>query len=302
MKEIGSDNEFPLVTVIVPVYNRAGLVAETIDSVLDQDYSNLECIILDDGSTDNSWEVIQRYKDRAVVGRHDNIGEARTVNKGFSMARGEIIGVVSSDDPLLPGAVKKIAAFFQKRPEIVVAYPDWKKIDARGRIIEEISTPDYNYEYMLRSFHCFLGPGTFFRAFAAKKLGGRDVRFKYVGDFDFWLRAGLIGPFARYPEKLATFRVHPGSTSVSNKGESMAREHLELAKKIYEFSGLPDELKKFRKETLCSAYFIVWLRCGNPFSLWRARYLLMSFFCHPKRCLSHFWIRVVRIAKKQGTR
>jgi glycosyltransferase involved in cell wall biosynthesis len=94
-----------LVTIITPAYNRANYLDETIQSILNQDYPNLEYIVLDDGSKDNTVEVLKKYRGRIIWETHPNIGETRTVNKGLSMAHGDIIGIVNSDDPLLPGAV-----------------------------------------------------------------------------------------------------------------------------------------------------------------------------------------------------
>lgn len=294
------DKKNPLVTIITPVYNRADLVEETINSVLGQDYPNIEYILLDDGSTDGSWAVLQKYKDRAVVARHANMGEAATVNKGFSMAKGEIIGVISSDDPLRPGAVKKIVAVFNARPEIVVVYPDWERIDEKGRVFEKVATPDYSYEYILKTLHCVPGPGTFFRDFIPKKLDGRDTRFKYVSDFDFWLRAGLVGDFARLPERVATFRVHSGSTTVLSKGNRRSEEHIALAKKIYALPDFPEKYKKFRKETFCSAYFLAWYMCGKDMPLKSLGYLLVSVGYHPKRYIVSLISRMRIFAKRSA--
>jgi GT2 family glycosyltransferase len=253
---------------------------------------------LDDGSNDKSWDVLQKYKSRVILERHKNIGEPQTVNKGFLLAKGEFIGVVNSDDPLLPGAVKKIVQYFRSHRETIVVYPDWEKIDEKGRIFEKVRTPDYDYEYILKTFHCVPGPGTFFRKSVVDKLAGRDARFKYVSDFDFWLRAGLIGPFARLPEILATFRVHSGSASVNSLGGRMSQEHIDLAKKIYALADFPESLKKFKNETFSSAYFLAWWMSGKRLSFKGIKYLLISFFYHPKRYFLLFENRAARLAKR----
>ncbi len=292
------NEKLPLVTIITPVYNRADLVEETIKSVLGQDYPNIEYLILDDGSTDNGWEVLEKYQDQAVLEKHANMGETRTVNKGFSMAKGEIVGVINSDDPLLPGAVRKIVQYFRSHHETIVVYPDWEKIDEKGRVFEKVRTPDYDYEYILKTFHCVPGPGTFFRKSVIDKLAGRDARFKYVSDFDFWLRAGLIGPFARLPEILATFRVHSGSASVNSLGGRMSQEHIDLAKKIYALPDFPGSLKKFKNETYSSAYFLAWWMSGKRVSFKGIKYLLISFFYHPERYFLLFENRAARLARR----
>jgi glycosyltransferase involved in cell wall biosynthesis len=292
------DQKNPLVTIITPVYNRADLVEETIQSVLSQDYPNIEYILLDDGSRDNSWDILQTYKDRATLERHANMGETQTVNKGLSMAKGEIIGIVNSDDPLLPGAVSKIVRQFLTHPEVSVVYPDWKKIDGKGFVFEEVKTPDYDYEYILKNFHCVPGPGTFFRASLAKKLGGRDARFKYVADFDFWLRAGLLEPFCRLSETLATFRVHGGSASASSLRNEMPQEHIDLAKKIYAMPDFPRRYKKFKNDTFSSAYFLAWWFSAKKNSFQAMKFLLLSFVYNPKRYLAIVKDRSLKPAKR----
>ena len=100
------NGQLPLVSIITPAYNRQSLIEETILSVIGQDYPNLEYLVLDDGSSDDTLSVIKKYAKHLRYDAHPNMGETRTVNKGFTMARGEILAVVNSDDPLLPGAVR----------------------------------------------------------------------------------------------------------------------------------------------------------------------------------------------------
>ena len=199
----------PLVSIVTPAYNRASYLDETIQSVLSQDYPNIEHIVLDDGSTDNTREVLEKYTGRIIWETHPNMGETRTVNKGWSMAHGEIVAVVNSDDPLLPGAVSAAAAFLQTHPDILVAYPDWDFIDPDSNVTGHHQVPEYDYLHMLRRHHCSVGPGAFIRRQAFELAGMRDPEFRYVADFEYWLRLGLYGKFARIPKTLATFRVHP---------------------------------------------------------------------------------------------
>lgn len=262
---------WPLVTIITPAYNRANLLAETIESVLGQDYPNLEHLVLDDGSTDGTADVLARYAGRVRVEWHPNMGETRTVNRGFALARGDVIGVVSSDDPLLPGAIRHIVETLRARPEVLVAYPDWRMIDAVGNPMRDERTYDYDYVDMVRRHHCVPGPGTLFRRSVADRLGGRDPAFRYVADFDFWLRAGLLGPFVRVPEILATFRVHGDSASVNQKHESMAEEHVRLVEKFFELADVPAEVRAIRAEAVSSAYYVAGVVCGDTPSWKRAR-------------------------------
>ncbi len=275
----------PRVSIITPAYNRAAFLDETIASVLSQDYPNLEYIILDDGSTDNTREVVSQYGDRITFDSHPNMGETRTVNKGFEMARGEIIGVVNSDDPLLPDAVKEIVGTMVKEPGIIVAYPDWDMIDSTGDKIGHRQTFDYDYVSMVRWFHCVPGPGAFFRKSVVKALGARDVQFRYVADLDFWLRAGLLGPFRRIPKTLATFRYHSQGASSNAQGKLMAEEHVRLAKKLFSMPNLPPEVAAVRREAFGSAYYTAALNMGDSFPGLRRRYFARALASAPVKYL-----------------
>lgn len=273
-------NAPPLVTIITPAYNRASYLDETIQSVLNQDYPNIEYIVLDDGSTDNTREVLRKYTGRIVWETHPNMGETRTVNKGFGMAKGEIIAVVNSDDPLLPGAVSTAVAFMQAHPDIVVAYPDWDYLDPQSKVTGHTQVREYDYLYMLKRHFCTPGPGAFIRRKAIEMAGMRDPEFKYVGDFEFWLRLGLYGKFARIPNTLATFRVHPGSASVADKGRAMADEHIRLMRKYYSRPDLPPEGIRARREAFAWAHGVAGMTAGTN-RLRALKHYLIAIGYHP---------------------
>lgn len=289
----------PLVSIITPAYNRADLIGQTIKSVLNQNYSNIEYLVLDDGSTDDTLKIIKKYRRKLVWESHPNVGETRTVNMGFKMAKGDIIGVVNSDDPLLPGLIKEVVRVMTENPKLLVVYPDWKMIDQNDKVTGEIRVPDYNYLNMLRWHYCMPGPGAFFRKSLVKKIGGRDPQFRYVGDFDFWLRAGLEGQFARIPKFLATFRMHPGSASVGEKGELMAEENIRVIEKIYRFPNLPKNIIKIQNEALSSAYYTAGFVCTK--NNWKRKYYYlrsliygpMSLFKEHKRWLGRIYYEFV---------
>lgn len=282
-------NSPPLVTIITPAYNRADLVAETIDSVLSQDYPNIEYIVLDDGSTDATLDVIKRYDGRLRWESHPNMGETRTVNRGFELARGDIVGVVNSDDPLLPGAVSKLVAALVENPGVVVVYPDWLIIDERGRTVQTFRSYDYTgYLDILRRHFCLPGPGTLFRRRVIDEVGGRDPQFRYVGDLEFWYRIGCLGDFLRVPEVLATFRVHPGSATVSQRGTRMAEEHIEIMEKIYAFSLLPAGAAAIKDEAYSSAYFAAGFNLGRGNFRKKYRYFLIALGLAPRKFFGEY--------------
>jgi len=245
----------PLVSIITPAYNRAGFLRETIDSVLSQDYPRIEHIVLDDGSTDETPEVLLEYEGQITTVRHPNMGEARTVNRGIEISHGEIIVVVNSDDPLLPGAVSTAVAFLAEHPGILVAYPDWEEIDHGSNAVRHVAVPEHDYARMVRDHKCYIGPGAFIRRRGFDSAGVRNPKYQYTGDFEFWVRLGLYGPFARMPEALATWRTHPGSVSSTAQGKAMAREHVAMMKEYFSRSDVPGEIRALRRQAMASAHF-----------------------------------------------
>jgi glycosyltransferase involved in cell wall biosynthesis len=273
-------DRLPLVSIITPTYNRADYLEETIQSVLRQDYSNLEYIVIDDGSTDHTADVLKKYVDRLTAHFQANLGEARTVNRGLAMAKGDFIGVVNSDDPILPGLVKAAVSCLQSDPKLLVAYPDWVMVDAQGRPLQTINVYDFDYLNMLRWHHCVPGPGAIFRREAIELERGRDEQYRYVGDFDFWLRVGLHGPFARIPQVLATFRHHATSASISSRGLLMAQEHIRLLDNLYRRQDLPPGARTVRREAYSAAHYIAAIQCLPKQRRHAAMYFMRSYLYH----------------------
>jgi glycosyltransferase involved in cell wall biosynthesis len=207
------DDGLPLVTLVTPAYNQGEYLAETIDSVLAQDYPRLEYIVLDDGSTDNTPAVMQRYVGRIRQERQANMGQARTLNRGWAMGRGTLLGYLSSDDRLAPQAVSRLVAALQGQPQAVVSYGDFNVIDTRGQHIRTMRSEDFDVDRLAVDLVCQPGAGVLFRREVFERTGGWSEDLRQVPDFEFWLRASRYGPFVRVPEVLAAYRVHEGSAS-----------------------------------------------------------------------------------------
>src|SRR5438128_8121840 len=114
----------PLLSIVTPSYNQAAYLEETIRSVLEQDYEPLEYVVLDDGSTDGSVEIAQRYADRLTLIRQENSGQPGALNRGFAKTSGELMGYLNSDDTLLPGAVETMVTELEREPEALLVYGD----------------------------------------------------------------------------------------------------------------------------------------------------------------------------------
>jgi glycosyltransferase involved in cell wall biosynthesis len=252
------------VSIITPVYNQGAFIQETIESVLGQDYPDIEYIVIDDGSKDETPKVISRYADRLTHIRHDNIGESRTVNKGYRMTTGDIVGVVNSDDPLFTSdAVSQIVACFKANPQALAVYPDWASIDESGKVLEEQRLPQYTIESMLTKFSVWLGPGMFIKRDVLAALGYRNESVRYTGDLDLSFRIALEGSLAHLPHVVATHRVHAAAASSAATGERMAGELVEMAVRALDSDRLPPALRRRRIEILALANWVAASHCGS---------------------------------------
>jgi glycosyltransferase involved in cell wall biosynthesis len=238
--------DFPLVTVITPSYNRADYLEQTILSVLEQDYPNIQYIVLDDGSTDNTVDILKKYDSQIEWKHQENVGEQRTVNLGFKMAKGDFVCFVNSDDPLYPGAIFKFVEALQNNPDAIAAYPDWNEIDSLSRITRTIHLPTYDIKEMLLSLNVSIGPGILVKKESIKQLEIRDTTLKYAGDLDFYFQLALNGRLVHIPEPLATHRIHANAASTTGKGKEMANQLVKVIVKSLGHPNLPPDLYQQR--------------------------------------------------------
>jgi glycosyltransferase involved in cell wall biosynthesis len=203
--------ESPWVSIVTPSYNQAQFLEETILSVLNQDYPNVEYIIIDGGSTDASVDIIRKYEDRlAYWVTEEDRGQAHAINKGFARAYGEIFGWLNSDDFLLPGAVSHIVETQRRYPQAVAWVGGCYRIDPDGRILSTViprgldrdTLADWGY----RGF--FYQPSCFFAAHAWHEAGPVDENFHLALDLDLWLRLATLGDFVSTPDIICAAIVH----------------------------------------------------------------------------------------------
>ena len=244
----------PILTVITAVYNGADYIAETIDSVLK--YAGglkFEYIVVDDGSTDDTLKILNSYGDALKIISHPNCGESASVTKAFNLASGRYLIVVSADDPLMTAELFwDVFEWFEKDENLVAVYPDWQMIDSSGQVIQTVRVPDYSDELLIGRCRTLPGPGVIFRRDAAVSIGGRNPKWVFVGDYDFWLRLSRVGEIRHRPKVLAQWRHHPNSTSVNKRGLKMALERIAV---IEDFLSSHSIHKSIRQMALGHAYY-----------------------------------------------
>ena len=247
-------DRMPQVTLVVPAYNHAAYLAQAIDSVLRQDYSNIELIVLDDGSTDGTRAVLERYGSDFHWESHANIGQAATLNKGWGMSHGEILGYLSADDYLLPGAVSALVAVLMAQVDAAVAYCDFYLVDPSGNLVRNVATPEFSLDDMLTKLACPPGPGALFRRSAYEAAGGWDNTLRQIPDFDFWLRMAPHGTFARIPHPFSAWRVHEGSQSFGPVSPERAAESVRVISAFFSAPGLTPAIAAMRPRALARAH------------------------------------------------
>jgi glycosyltransferase involved in cell wall biosynthesis len=270
----------PIVSIITPVFNGEDYISETIESVLNAEiHFDYEYIVLDDGSTDATLEILQRYSEKIKIYSHSNIGESSTVNIGLDKSSGKFILVLNADDPLLTGElINESCQRLIQNPEIVAIYPDWKIIDKSGGTLKTIFVPDYSDKVMIGECRCLPGPGTLFRRDAAIKIQGRSNQWRYVGDYDFWLRLSRVGKIVRLPGVLSQWRESSNSLSISNRGFEMAVERITV---ISTFLGKHEVPKKIKRNAIASSFYLA-ARLAFFDSRINGRNLMIRSFLHSR--------------------
>jgi len=246
----------PTVSIISPTYNCADFIGETIESILNQRYGDFEYIIVDDGSTDETSEVLRQYNDpRIRILRQSLQGEIPATNAGLAQAEGRYVAVVSPDAPMLPFWLGEVVTALDRNADAVAAYPDWCIIDGQGYLDQIVRTPDYSMVEMAASFSAPAGPGTLIRKCAVDQLSPpRRAEFRSCADLDMWLRLSLIGRFVRVPKVLASRRSRPGSISAAERTERRANEIIALAHDFFSRPDLPLEVSAVKARGLACAH------------------------------------------------
>ena len=212
----GAGGGLPLVSIVTPSFNQGRYIGATIESVLGQDYPNLEYLVHDGGSTDGALEIIESYGDRlSLVAEPDN-GQSDALNRGLRRARGDIVAWVNSDDVLLPGAVSAIVERFVAQPELALVYGDGYLIDPEGATVATCLLPEPDLWEMVHLFNqVMLGPAAFFRRDALAEAGYVDERYRWVMDYDLFIKLSLRHPSAHLARPVAAVRVYEDTKSKS---------------------------------------------------------------------------------------
>lgn len=228
--------DLPRITIVTPSFDQAKYLPETIESVLKQDYPNLEYIIIDGGSTDGSVDVIKRYERHLSywVSEKDS-GQSEAINKGFKKATGELFTWVNSDDVLLPGSLQTVAEYYGKcnQPDIITGNVVY--IDDKGRITRFLRLPRQSRFFFFRGVWHASAPAVFFKTSLFHAVGGVNPDYHLCMDLDLWMKMmkkdARVAHVSRY---LGAFRWHENAKTIQfldKHATSFSSERIEILKK-----------------------------------------------------------------------
>jgi glycosyltransferase involved in cell wall biosynthesis len=214
-------SSYPKISLVTPSLNQGEFLEQTIDSVLSQKYPNLEYLVMDGGSSDNTLDILRSCSDQVKWISEKDKGQTDAINKGLQRASGEIVGYINADDLLLPGALEKVARAFMEHAETMWVTGKCRIITETGQETRKPITAYKNFWLRMHRSSLLLitdyvsQPATFWRASLLGELGYLDESLHYALDYEYFLRLNGRYPLVILPEYLAAFRVHSQSKNAS---------------------------------------------------------------------------------------
>ena len=210
----------PLVTIVTPSFNQGHFIRATIESVLSQDYPNIEYIIMDGGSKDSTAAVAAEYSSRLKFIQEKDRGQSHAINKGFQMAKGEIVSWLNSDDVILPGAVSLAAGAFEQDPLLGAVYGEGYLIDYEGKVKNRFpATEPFNLWKLVYLSDYILQQTVYFRRSVFGELGFLDESLNWGMDWDILIRIGQRYPMRYLPEYMGSLREYGEAKTFSGGGK-----------------------------------------------------------------------------------
>lgn len=249
----------PLVSVVIPAYNAIRFVETTIDGVLAQTFQDFEILAVDDGSTDNTKEILEAYGDKIRYLPKKNGGVSSARNYGIENAEGKYIAFLDADDVWLPEKLEKQVFLMEANEEIGLCYAATQKVDEELNYLSSIPANFYEdyTESLLLNLNIVAGScsSAMARRDIISQTDGFDSKFTTYADWEFWLRLSLLTKFAPVTEELVKYRVVKGSMS-SNPAVTK-KDALGVLEKFFDLPNLPEKYKLLKNKVFSNHLMIV---------------------------------------------
>ncbi|SHJ76228.1 Glycosyl transferase family 2 [Arenibacter nanhaiticus] len=219
----------PKISIITVSYNQGQFIEDNIKSVLDQNYPNIEHIIIDAGSTDNTIDVLKKYDKHLNWVSEPDKGQSDGLNKGFKKATGKIIGWFNSDDRIAPGALHKVAEFFINKPDEIGIVGNQVIIDEHGHRLKTIESKAYSSDFLLNHAKGITQNSMFFKREVLDKIGYLNEDIHYAMDHDLFIRIAKLKTIPYLDESLGEFRIQANAKTAQGSC-NFAKELISIRK------------------------------------------------------------------------
>ena len=291
----------PRVSIITPSFNKGPYIEETILSVRNQTYKNIEHIIIDAGSTDETLSILKKYgNDLTWISEPDN-GQSDAINKGWRLAKGDIIAYLNADDTYLPDAIETAIHFFEKNPEIYMLYGDGITTDETGKN----PRPFHCGEFILKDLvfcQCnIFQPSVFLRKEIFDTIGDVDVKLHLAMDLDYWLRIALVYSVGYLPKPLSIAKIYQDAKS-SALMHNYITEYEYILDKLFANTHISAEIRQYKDD----AYNFVYVKGGLDYIHAKmikegTRYLWKAFRMSPGGCIKNSMALIMRYLKESNS-
>ena len=271
----------PLVSIITPSFNQARFLEDTVLSVINQDYANIEYLVVDGASTDGSLDIIRKYENSIDwwISEKD-MGQADAINKGFQRARGEFIAWLNSDDMYARGAVKKAVEALMRDEKLGMVFSNVFSIDADNEVFNTMRYGEYSLADLM-AFNIIGQPGVFMRRSVLEKAGYMDLNYQYLLDHQLWLRMAEAAPIRYIDDYFAAARFHAQAKNVAMAAE-FGREAFAIVNWMQTRPGLVEPFRENHRRILSGAFRLSarYLLDGGMYAKASGHYL-KSLWYHP---------------------
>jgi hypothetical protein len=262
----------PRISIVMPSFNHGRYIEHSLLSVLNQNYPNLELIVMDGGSTDGTRAILERYDNEICHWRSErDQGQSDALNKGFALASGEILGWLNSDDLYCPAAFEFAAQIFQSHPEVQVIYGDWFWVGLDNQVLRRYFALPYSRTQLITEGVFAMAQAMFWRKALHERFGQFDLRLHYTMDYEMLLRfatiAGRRGFYCTH-QPLGCFRLNPGQKT-GTLGPMVGDEHQLIAEKagtLWKFGPAGRAVRLWYRSKRVWDYFVI----GGPeYVMWK---------------------------------